>query len=103
MNKNNHKKRQTGVHMGLAIALILSLFSMLSGFYPVRTAALAIFAYLAYCEYKNGHVDRTILFIALAILFQPFYKIALGRVLWDIVDVIVAGYLIYLVVHNKKN
>lgn len=48
-------------------------------------------------------MDRMILFIVLAILFQPFAKIALGRVLWNIVDVIVAGYLIYLVVRNKKN
>ena len=69
----------------------------------VRFAAMAIFTYLAYCEYKNGYVDRMILFIVLAILFQPFAKIALGRVLWNIVDVIVAGYLIYLVVRNKKN
>lgn len=43
-----------------------------------------------------------ILFIVLAILFRPFAKIALGRVIWNIVDVIVAGYLIYLVVKNNK-
>ena len=64
---------------------------------------MAIFAYLAYCEYKNGHVDRMILFIVLAILFQPFAKIALGRVIWNIVDAIGAGYLISLVIQNKKN
>ena len=64
---------------------------------------MAIFAYLAYCEYKNGHVDRMILFIVLAILFQPFAKIALGRVIWNIVDAIVDGYLISLVIQNKKN
>lgn len=64
---------------------------------------MAIFAYLAYCEYKNGHVDRMILFIVLAILLQPFAKIALGRVIWNIVDAIVAGYLIFLVIQNKKN
>lgn len=64
---------------------------------------MAIFAYLAYCEYKNGHVDRMILFIVLAILFQPFAKIALGRVIWNIVDAIVAGYRISLVIKNKKN
>lgn len=62
---------------------------------------MAIFAYLAYCEYKNGHVDRMNLFIVLAILFQPFAKIALGRVIWNIVDAIVAGYLISLVIKNK--
>ena len=102
MNKSVRIKLQIGLYMGLAIALVLCLFSMPYGFYQfVRFAAMAIFAYLAYCEYKNGHVDRMILFIVLAILFQPFAKIALGRVLWNIVDVIVAGYLIYLVLQNK--
>ena len=102
MNKSVRIKLQIGLYMGLAIALVLCLFSMPYGFYQfVRFAAMAIFAYLAYCEYKNGHVVRMILFIVLAILFQPFAKIALGRVLWNIVDVIVAGYLIYLVVQNK--
>ena len=100
MNKSDRKKLQTGLYIGLAIALILCLFPMPYGFYQfVRFAAMAIFTYLAYCEYKNGYVDRMIL----SILFQPFAKIALGRVLWNIVDVIVAGYLIYLVVRNKKN
>ena len=30
---------------------------------------MAIFVYLAYCEYKNGHVDRMILFIVLTSAF----------------------------------
>ena len=105
MNKSDRKKLQTGLYIGLAIALILCLFPMPYGFYQfVRFAAMAIFAYLAYSEYKNnGHMDRMILFIVLAILFQPFAKIALGRVIWNVVDVLVAGYLIYLIVQNKKN
>lgn len=102
METKDRKKLQTGIYTGLAIALILCLFSMPYGFYQfVRFLAMACFAYLAYCEYKNGHIDRMILFIVLAILFQPFAKIALGRVLWNIVDVIVAGYLLYLVVRKK--
>ena len=35
-----------------------------------------------------------ILFIALALLFQPFFKIALGRTIWNIVDVLVAVFLL---------
>ena len=39
------------------------------------------------------------MFAALALLFQPFFKVALGRVVWNIVDVIVAiGLLILIVV-----
>ena len=102
MNKRERERLQIGLYIGLAIALILCLFSMPYGYYQfVRFLAMAIFAYLAYCEYKNSHVDRMILFIVLAILFQPFAKIALGRVLWNIVDVIVAGYLFFLALRRK--
>lgn len=103
MNKSDRKKLQTGLYIGMAIALILCLFSMPFGYYQlVRFLAMAVFAYLAFCEYKDGATDRMILFIVLAILFQPFAKIAIGRVLWNIIDVIVAGYLFYLVIKNNK-
>ncbi len=103
MNKSDRKKLQTGLYIGLAIALILCLFPMPYGFYQfVRFAAMAIFAYLAYSECKNGHMDRMILFIVLAIFFRPFAKIAFDRVIWNSVDMIVAGYLICLVVKNNK-
>lgn len=103
MNKSDRKKFQIGLYIGMALALFLCLFSMPYGYYQfVRFMAMAIFAYLAFCEYKDGATDRMILFIILSILFQPFAKIAIGRVLWNIIDVIVAGYLIYLVLKNKK-
>lgn len=44
-----------------------------------------------------------VLFIALAILFQPFAKIALGRMIWNIVDVAVTIYLLYLSIKVYKN
>lgn len=103
MNKSDRRKLQTGLYIGMAIALILCPFSMPYGYYQlVRFIAMAVFSYLAFCEYKDGATDRMILFIVLAILFQPFAKIAIGRVLWNIIDVIVAGYLIYLVIKGRK-
>ncbi|MFM9986325.1 MAG: DUF6804 family protein [Flavobacteriales bacterium] len=42
---------------------------------------------------KNRNAEM-ILYIGLILLFQPIYKIALGRQLWNIVDVIVGGYLL---------
>jgi hypothetical protein len=42
-------------------------------------------------------------FGALALLFQPFIKIALGRTIWNIVDVAVAILLLVLIfTENKK-
>ena len=38
------------------------------------------------------------MFAALALLFQPFFKIALGRTMWNVVDVLVAVGLIVLIV-----
>ena len=81
----------------VAALLLLCLFDMPYGYYVlVRFIATAAFCFLAFEEYKQGNTDRMILFIILAILFQPILKIHLGRVIWNIVDIVVAGYLIYL-------
>jgi hypothetical protein len=74
----------------LAIFLFLCLADMPYGYYQfVRFAAAAFFACGAYKENEFGSKELAIVFIVLAILFQPFFKIALGRTLWNIVDVIV--------------
>lgn len=41
-------------------------------------------------------------FGVLALLFQPFFKIALGRELWNVVDVVVGIGLIISVFRKKK-
>ena len=84
------------IYGAVAALLLLCLFDMPYGFYVlVRFLATAAFCFLAFVEYQQGNTDRMILFIVLAVLFQPFLKITLGRVIWNIVDVVVAGYLIY--------
>ena len=96
---------QSIILAALVVLLLLCLAKMPYGFYQlVRFLAFAGFGYSAYLQYKDKSIDRLCLFIVLALLFQPFRPIALGRVIWIIVDVVVAGYLIYLLVkmHNKK-
>jgi hypothetical protein len=74
----------------LAILLFLCLADMPYGYYQfVRFAAAAFFAYAAYQENESGRKELAIVLIVLAILFQPFFKITLGRTLWNIVDVVV--------------
>ena len=89
----------------IATLLLLCLFDMPFGFYTfVRFAAAAAFCYFAYKSYNSCDKDMMILFIVLAILFQPFVKIPLGRIIWNIVDVAIAVLLIYLIVEVlKKN
>jgi len=74
----------------LAILFFICLANLPYGYYQlVRFAALVGFAILAYYANENGYKTEVIIFIALAILFQPLVKIALGRNLWNIIDVIV--------------
>lgn len=96
---------QSIIFVALAFLLLLCLAKMPYGFYQiVRFLAFAGFAYSAYLQYKAKSTDRMILFIVLALLFQPFLPLSLGRIIWNIVDVIVAGYLLYLLaqMHLKK-
>lgn len=101
--KNMNKNVLALLKLGLAVLLLLCLADMPYGFYQlVRFAATAAFAYLAYDSFKRSEDGKGLLFAALAVLFQPFFKIALGRLIWNIVDVVVAVALIYLVVTTFK-
>lgn len=74
----------------LAILLFLCLADMPYGYYQfVRFAAAAFFGYAAYQENEDGRKELVVVFVILALLFQPLFKISLGRTLWNIVDVIV--------------
>lgn len=90
----------------LAILLLLCLADMPYGFYQlVRFAAAGAFAYFSYEYFKLKKEGLGFVFAALALLFQPFFKVALGRVVWNIVDVIVAVGLFILLIRSfgKKN
>lgn len=88
----------------LAIMLFLCLFNFPYAYYLfVRWSAMIGFGYLAYIAHKDKQSVMTIAFVLLTILFQPFEKIALGRMLWNIVDVIVAvGLIISLFFTNQE-
>ncbi len=74
----------------LAVLFFLCLADMPYGYYQfVRFAGLVGFAILAYQANQQGKQTEMIIYGALALLFQPFFKIALGRELWNIVDVVV--------------
>lgn len=74
------------------------------GYYElVRFLALVGFGVLAYEANKGEQKTPVIIYIGLALLFQPFFKIALGREIWNIVDVIVGvGLLVSIFISNKK-
>jgi hypothetical protein len=87
----------------LSILLIICLLEMPYGYYQfVRFAAMVGFAYFAYSASVQKKQNEVFIFIALAILFQPFIKIALGRTIWNIVDVIVGFGLIASLFKSKE-
>jgi hypothetical protein len=87
----------------LAILFFLCLADMPYGFYQfVRFSGLIGFAVLAYQANQQGRQTEMIIFGGLALLFQPFFKIALGRQMWNIVDVIVGIGLIVSIFMKPK-
>lgn len=74
------------------------------GFYQfVRFTALVGFGILAFKAFEEEKQTEMIVYLILAILFQPLLKISIGRTLWNIVDVAVALYLLYDVLIKKEN
>jgi len=73
------------------------------GFYQfVRFAGLIGFAILAYQASQHGRQTEMIIYGGLALLFQPFFKIALGSQMWNIVDVVVGlGLLVSIFLRPK--
>lgn len=87
----------------LAGLFLLCLADMPYGYYQfIRFAGLVGFAVLAYDSFKSDQQKLAIVHACLALLFQPFVKVALGRTLWNIVDVIVAIFVLVSVFINRK-
>ena len=86
----------------LAIMLLICLFPMPYGYYNfVRFIAMIVFGVFAYSFYKQAKTSLTVSAIILVLLFQPFFKIPLGRLIWNLIDVVCAILLFVLWKINK--
>ncbi len=86
---------QNGLKIGLSILFLVCLLDMSYGYFQVvRFSGMLGFVLLAYFSYKQKKNLEVIVYVALALLFQPFAKMALGRTIWNVVDVVVAVGLI---------
>lgn len=95
---------QTQIKLILSILFLGCLANFPYGYYQfVRFVAMVGFAYLAFVENEENKKNEVIIYIGLASLFQPFLKIALGRTLWNIVDVVIAIGMISSILINRKN
>ncbi|MBK9505839.1 MAG: hypothetical protein IPO03_10800 [Bacteroidetes bacterium] len=94
---------QIAIKIVLTILFLLCLLDMPYGYFQiVRFAGLVGFGILAFQANENKQQEMTIVFIGLALLFQPFLKIALGRQIWNIVDVIVSIFLIATIFIDRQ-
>jgi hypothetical protein len=76
--------------------LLVCLFDMPYGYYQlVRFVSAAVFSLYAYHYFEEEKKALFFFYLSLAVLFQPLIKISLGRVMWNIVDVLIAAWLIY--------
>ncbi|MDG1245912.1 MAG: hypothetical protein P8N74_05405 [Polaribacter sp.] len=77
---------------------------MLYGFYQfVRFVALIGFGILVYKANEQNKNTEMMIYGGLALLFQPFFKIALGREMWNIVDVIVGAILLVSILFKNNS
>ncbi|UYW02280.1 hypothetical protein K5I29_05100 [Flavobacterium agricola] len=89
---------KNGLKIGLALVLLSCLLPMPYGYYIlVRYLAAFTFGYLAYSANQTKKSNAVMVYLFLMLLFQPFFKLALGRTLWNVVDVVVALGLLFSV------
>ncbi|MCX8020432.1 MAG: hypothetical protein N2747_08075 [Chitinophagaceae bacterium] len=91
------------IKIGLSVLLLLCLADMPYGYYQfVRFISFAGFSALAYLAHEKNNETEMFIYIGLALLFQPFFKVALGRTLWNIVDVVVAAGLLFSIANKPS-
>ena len=94
---------QTAIKIVLTILFLLCLLDMPYGYSQiVRFAGLVGFGILAFQANETKQKELAIVFIGLALLFQPFFKVALGRQIWNIVDVVVSVFLIVTIFIDRQ-
>lgn len=80
----------------LGILQIICLLDMPYGYYQfVRVASFIGFGVLALISFEQKKENIAFVYIGLVILFQPFYKIALAKSIWNIINAIVGTWLLF--------
>src|SRR5690606_28895760 len=89
--------------LGLIILLLGCLLPMPYGYFQlVRFAGMALF--LLFADFERNKPDNAfvIIWILCAAILNPFIKVALGRTIWNIVDLILAVLLSFSILKDRK-
>jgi hypothetical protein len=91
------------IKITFVILLLVCLLDMPYGYYQfVRFIGMIGFGLLAFENYQKNQT-WFVIWISSALLINPFFKIALGRDIWNIVDMIWAVLLVVSIILNKKD
>ena len=91
------------INIILSILLLACLLDMPYGYYQfVRFIGMIGFGLLAFENYQKNQT-WFVIWISSVLLINPFFKIALGRDIWNIVDVIWAVLLVVSIILNKRD
>jgi len=88
----------------LAVLLLLCFAPLPYGYYTfVRFCTMVVMGCFAYSFYKQQKMVLAVIAGSLALLFQPFFKIVLGREMWNVLDALLAIALVAYVLLHRKN
>lgn len=86
----------------LIVLFIGCLFDWNYGYYQlVRFVGMVVFGLLAYYNYQQNKT-WFLIWLSSAVLINPIFKIALGRELWNVIDIIWAILLIISMFYDKQ-
>lgn len=90
------------IQLATSVILLLCFLPMPYGFYMiVRIVTMFVCLFLMLGYYSVGKKELAATFGVIALLFQPIVKIALGRELWLLVDLVVAILLFVLALKKE--
>jgi hypothetical protein len=91
------------IRIALAALLIIFLFHIPWGWFRLfRYFSLVGFSILAYYAYERKNVPLVILYLILAMIFQPFWLLPMGPLPWHALDVAVAAGLVASVFIGRR-
>ncbi len=94
---------QNPIKITLALLLFSCLANMPYGYYQlVRFLGMIGFGILAFQEKEQGNEGFFYFWLASAALINPFFKVALGRDLWNIIDVVWGVVLLATLFKSEK-
>tara|TARA_Y100000748_G_scaffold166295_1_gene139077 strand:- start:541 stop:831 length:291 start_codon:yes stop_codon:yes gene_type:complete len=81
--------------------LILAVFPLPYGYFMLlRLVVTVAAAYVAYENFSKNIQNWGVVFVVIALLFNPFYTVHLDKALWAVIDLVAAG--LFFINLNKK-